>query len=518
MVRLTGNVEAGLRMRGRDATKMRGSGGFRLALGLLGLAMAGAVTACGEAEDPTEPGAPGDPQILEVIPSRALAGQTVTLAGRNFGSDPRRVTVTFNGAPAELVTATPTSLVVLVPAELPPGPVVIEVAVAGLPNPARAALTVVLPGPPFASISAGSSFTCGILRAGGATCWGSGTRGQLGNGTLLDSSIPGPVSGGESFVTVSTGIFHACSIAAGGAAYCWGRNGAGQLGTGSTSSTLAPMPVAGALTFESLSAGNFHTCGISPGGGAYCWGANEAGQLGNGTTAASLVPALVAGGLSFTSLSAGGFHTCGVTAVDGTYCWGENGHGELGNGSLAKSYLPVRVGGDVTFSLVSAGKAPPVSLEDVGEHTCAVTPAGQAYCWGFNLDGQLGTGSPAGSLVPAPVASSQAFKSIAAGAFHTCGVTSGGTALCWGANDAGQLGGGTASPSARAPTLVLGGVRFASVSAGGASKSVLRAVRSHTCALTAEGIAFCWGRNGAGQLGSGTTSAQSTPVPVSGGQ
>ena len=98
--------------------------------------------------------------------------------------------------------------------------------------------------------------------------------------------------------------------------------------------------------------------------------------------------------------------------------------------------------------------------------------------------------------------------------FHTCGVTVEGDALCWGANDARQLGTAIVNPAVPTPALVLGGLRFASVAAGGAGKSSLRAVRAHTCGLTPDGTAFCWGENGSGQLGNRTLTEHSGPVPV----
>jgi alpha-tubulin suppressor-like RCC1 family protein len=97
----------------------------------------------------------------------------------------------------------------------------------------------------------------------------------------------------------------------------------------------------------------------------------------------------------------------------------------------------------------------------------------------------------------APVAaSSQTYSSIAAGGSHTCGLTTRGAAYCWGYNGYGQLGDGTTTDSdENGPQAVIGGLKFASISAGD----------YHTCALTARGAAYCWGYNGSGQLGDGTT-------------
>lgn len=109
--------------------------------------------------------------------------------------------------------------------------------------------------------------------------------------------------------------------------------------------------MAGGAGFKMVSAGGLHTCGVTD-GTAYCWGFNGAGcgsvlctsgQLGDGTTTDRRRPALVVGGVSFTAVSAGGHHTCGVTAAGAAYCWGGNSSGQLGNGTTTNRLKPQRV-------------------------------------------------------------------------------------------------------------------------------------------------------------------------------
>ncbi|MFN5926593.1 MAG: RCC1 domain-containing protein, partial [Roseiflexaceae bacterium] len=103
---------------------------------------------------------------------------------------------------------------------------------------------------------------------------------------------------------------------------------------------------------------------------------------------------------------------------------------------------------------------------------CALTSAGAAYCWGWNDDGRIGDGNVGVDRRNAPVAVSMpagvTFASISAGYSHTCALTSAGTAYCWGRNLYGQIGDGTTTVERSAPVAVSmpAGVTFASISAG----------------------------------------------------
>ena len=150
-----------------------------------------------------------------------------------------------------------------------------------------------------------------------------------------------------------------------------------------------------------------------------------------------------------------------------------------------------------------------LSLGANGYHTCAVTDSGAVKCWGLNEHGQLGDGSTTGSLVPVDVVGLGAgIRSVAAGYEHTCAVTTAGAVKCWGANESGELGDGSTTDRL-APVDVQGlAADVVSVTAGGDYSG------GQTCALMATGSIVCWGNNGSGQLGDGTTTNRSTPTTV----
>jgi alpha-tubulin suppressor-like RCC1 family protein len=375
-----------------------------------------------------------------------------------------------------------------------------------LAGPGGAAGAVAASGPPAGAtmISAGTFYACGIA-GGQASCWGFGSAGNLGDGSFGNSQVPVPVDtsgalAGQTLTQISAaaGGFTTCALDTAGDAYCWGLHDLGDGGTGNSAVPVAvQMPAA--RTFTDISAGGAGACAVDIYAHVYCWG--------NGT----LVPALIETGAlrekSLTQVSVGQGSACAIDRSGHAYCWGANESGQLGDGSTASSTVPVAV--DPSGAL--AGQT--LRQISVGENeACAVDTAGQSYCWGGGMYGDLGDGSAAGSDVPAPVDTSGALAgqdvtSISTDGQFTCALSSAGRAYCWGLNFGGQLGNGTVLDSA-VPVAVrtdgpLAGTALTQLSAGW----------TVTCAEGSPGGFYCWGANFAGQLGDDTSAGQSD-VPV----
>jgi alpha-tubulin suppressor-like RCC1 family protein len=337
-----------------------------------------------------------------------------------------------------------------------------------------------------AIISAGYFHSCALTTSAESFCWGENTGGQLGDGTRSPRESPVAVSGTQVFARISAGRSHTCGLTAGGSAYCWGSIPAAN--------SLVPQEVSGGRTFTDVAAGYAHSCGVTTSGAGYCWGDNTSGALGNGSVVGSNAPAPVSGGLTFSSISAGRLFSCGLTTTGSAYCWGDNTRGLLGDGTNTRQLTPAAVASQLKFTAIGAG----------GFHACALTTSGAVYCWGSNDFGELGTGTKVDSNVPVPVAGGLTFASLSVGNRHNCALTASGAAYCWGDATDGLLGNGSASGVSTMPVPVSGGLTFASVSAG----------RFHSCGVSPNGTAYCWGNNRSNTLGDGTSVNSLVPTRV----
>ena len=312
---------------------------------------------------------------------------------------------------------------------------------------------------------------CVLVADGTVTCWGENSHGELGNGTLTDSSTPVLVKGVVNAVAIVAGGEHSCALLVNGTVDCWGDNSNGELGNGTNTSSFTPVIVKGVggssrlVGVRAISIGDDHPCALLADGTVDCWGDNGNGELGNGTTRSSFTPVIVKGVggtprlTGVRAVSAGGDHTCAVMASGAVECWGFNESGQLGDGinvgpqhcqqlGLACSTLPV----DVRGVGGAGGLTGAVSISAGDQHTCAVSlPQGSARCWGSNSIGQLGNGSTK-SFSAAPVSVRglggpgvlNGVTTLSAGGFHSCALSlPADNAACWGYNAHGQLGAGT---------------------------------------------------------------------------
>ncbi len=344
---------------------------------------------------------------------------------------------------------------------------------------------------------------CALLAAGTVKCWGYNAYGELGNGTTTNFTIPVSVKGIANATAVSRGFYGYCALLSTSAVKCWGYNADGELGNGSTTGSTTPVAVKGITGARTVVGGDGSSCALLATGKLKCWGYNGQGELGNGTTTGSDVPVAVSGVSGVGAIVAShGFsndgYYCAVLATAKVSCWGYNAQGELGNGTTANSDLPVGVLGLSGATAVSGGYL----------GTCALLSTSNVKCWGYNNDGELGNGSTTGSTIPVTVKGITGASTVVGGDGSSCALLSTGKLKCWGYNGQGELGNGTTSGS-DVPVAVTGVTSANALVVGNGN-----AGDGNYCVVLASARASCWGYNGDGELGNGTTTTSDVPVTV----
>ncbi len=294
-------------------------------------------------------------------------------------------------------------------------------------------------------VEVGMADSAAITEDGSLYTWGYNSNGELGNGTASDSYIPVEITidGGKKVTAVSLGNYHSAAITEDGSLYTWGNNEHGQLGDGTTEERYTPTKITidGGKKVIAVSLGGGHSAAITEDGSLYTWGWNANGQLGDGTLEDRYTPTKVeTDGKKVIAVSLGEQHSAAITEDGALYMWGCNGSGRLGNNSSEDLSVPTRItidgGKKVTF--VALGS----------EHSAAITSDGSLYTWGNNWYGRLGfvTDYPdKAQYSPKKVTIDGGAKVVfvALGKEHSTAITENGSLYTWGYNWNGQLGTGT---------------------------------------------------------------------------
>jgi len=273
--------------------------------------------------------------------------------------------------------------------------------------------TGVLSGKTVIAIATGQFHSLALCSDGTLAAWGYNFYGQLGNGVTSNSPAPVAVSktgvlSGKTVIAIAAGTYHSFALCSDGTLAAWGYNGNGELGNGGIG--FSPLPIAvdvtGVLagkTIASVFAGSFHNFVLCTDGTLASWGYNGFGQLGDNTVESRNVPVLVntsgvLSGKTVTAVSAGYYHSLALCSDGTVAAWGYNGNGELGIGSNNQSLIPLAV----NASGALAGKTV-ASLSSGAVHNIATCTDGTLVSWGYNGDGELGSGGPGSSDVPLTV-------------------------------------------------------------------------------------------------------------------
>jgi alpha-tubulin suppressor-like RCC1 family protein len=276
--------------------------------------------------------------------------------------------------------------------------------------------------------------------------------------------------------------------------YSWGANGSGQLGLGNTTSYSTPTQV-GSFAWSSVSTGNISSMAIRENGTVWGWGDNTSGKLGLNDRTGRSSPTQVGALSNWYLISVGGTAFSAAIKTDGTlWTWGTGSYGKLGLGNVTDYSSPKQVGSLTNWSKVFAGRT-----------SClAVKTDGTLWSWGEGTFGQLGLGNSTYYSSPKQVGSLTNWLKVCAGFYSSWAIKTDGTLWGWGINNYGHLGLGNTTA-------------YSSPKQVGSLTNWLEVAGFYGYAVATKTDGTLWavgGRNFAGTLGLGNTTAYSSPKQV----
>jgi cysteine-rich repeat protein len=353
----------------------------------------------------------------------------------------------------------------------------------------------------------GGQHNC-FLQEGKVYCAGQGQYGQLGNGSNSNSTSLVEVQGLTGIVDIASAYYNTCAIKADSSVVCWGRGHYGGLGNGSDRSYNTPQAVVGLTNVVQLNGSHYGMCARKGDGTLWCWGPGWYGQLGVGNGSSRKEPQKVRDITNAVDISGGVYHFCAALADGDMKCWGRNVYSESKNDAdnLDNQELPITPNGvEDVLSVTTYGHGS-CYIKDSGNGV-----SGQVYCFGYNYYGQNATGEfsrdPRYTTSSEPIDGLTEVVQISGGYHHMCARRVNGEVFCWGYNGHGQVGDGTTTHRST-PIKVDEIPPTVDLWSGGVNYS--------SCAVGNDGGLWCWGGNWNGQLGMGVTGNVRRPLRING--
>jgi alpha-tubulin suppressor-like RCC1 family protein len=333
----------------------------------------------------------------------------------------------------------------------------------------------------WSSVAVGGGHVMAIKSNGTLWAWGRNNAGQLGDGTVINKSVPIQISNEMNWKAVSAGEVHTVAMKSDGSLWAWGHNVDGRLGNNSTNRSLTPIRISTESDWIAISAGQSHTLALKQNGTIWGWGGNDYGQTGGGT----LSPAKIGTDNDWKALSSGTAFSLALKSNGSLWAWGR----------ISNTNIPSRIGSEF-YDFIAAGHS----------HALAIRRDLRILQWGLNNYYNQMT-----ALYTSPtVMGTNSWKLSSAGISHNLAIDVNGDLWSWGSNNTGQLGDGT-NISRSSPIKLSGTWVAVSASAHGISNS---AFNSTSVGIKSDGTLWAWGDNSEGQLGDGTTANSNVPKKI----
>ena len=313
-------------------------------------------------------------------------------------------------------------------------------------------------------IELGDAHGLAVINHNRLLAWGNNDRGQLGNDTLISSSIPIEITAfldldeSETILNIAVGDYHSLVLTSNHRLLVWGWNLYGQLGDGTATQKIVPVDLTDEFDLSidedivKIVAGSDYSGALTSEGRVFVWGRNQMGQLGNGTINDTQTPIEITSQFDLdqeeliTDLIFGTYHSMALTNDGRLFSWGGNAYGQLGDGTNNLMVEPTDI--TLNLQLVSGETIQKVSLGDY--FSVLLTNQGKLLTWGSNEWGQLGNNSDSPfSWIFLNITSEfnleneEMITDVVAGPTYVIASTSQNRIFTWGKNNRGQLGEGS---------------------------------------------------------------------------